>query len=328
MRPDPAVESATVGRQNPRERSNGLPAAPLLSLVCGASVLVLITLGIRLSFFNDDWAFLLQRPGLEGDSVFSPHNGQLAVGVDLTFKALVALFGIDQLPFRVVLSFAVAGVGVMVYLLVAERAGKLLGLVAAALVVFLGPASKALLFIASLGPVAALAMGLGALLAMESETPIRNLIACALLVAAVAFSGVGLAFLVGAAIAVVLLRGPADLWIPGVPLALYAVWWITVGGDATSDLSLSNLEHLPSYVIDSAASGLASVAGLNTAPTSRPEPPPAGAAGHRGGTVADAGRPSRPVAPRLRGNRADLLDRDRPQLHTRPRARSEPLPNR
>lgn len=225
-------------------------------------MLALVILGTRLTFFNDDWAFLLQRPGLEGDSVLSPHNGQLAVGVDLGFKALVALFGFDQLPFRLVLSLAVAAVGVTVFLLVAERAGRLLGLIAAALVVFLGPASEALLFFASVGPVTALAAGLCALLAMETDTSRRNLVACMLLLLAVACSGVGLAFVVGAFIAVLLRRRSEQLWIPGIPLALYAVWWLTAGGDATSDLSGSNLERLPGYIVDSAAIGLASVAGL------------------------------------------------------------------
>ena len=80
-------------------------------------------LGTRLSFFGDDWNFLLVRAGLKGSSLFVPHNGQLVVGLDLTFKAVVALFGYSQLPFRLILGLAVAGVGVSVYLLLADRLG-------------------------------------------------------------------------------------------------------------------------------------------------------------------------------------------------------------
>ena len=245
------------------EREAGFPSWALLGLVCGACMLVLVILGMRLTFFNDDWYFLLQRPGLEGDSIFSPHNGQLVVLVDLSFKGLVALFGFAQLPFRLVLSAAVAALGIVVYLIVSKRAGRFLGLVATTIVVFLGPAWEDLLFYASIGPIAALVTGLAAVLVLEEDAPRKNAIACLLLVCAVSLSGVGLAFVVAAAIAVVLRRRPGQLWIPAVPAVLYGIWWLTDGTDASSALSLSNLEHLPKYMLDSASIGLASITGLN-----------------------------------------------------------------
>jgi hypothetical protein len=30
------------------------------------------------TFFNDDWYFLLQRPRLDGETLFAPHNGHLS----------------------------------------------------------------------------------------------------------------------------------------------------------------------------------------------------------------------------------------------------------
>ena len=153
------------------ERETGFPSWALLGLVCGACMLVLVILGTRLTFFNDDWFFLLQRPGLEGDSIFSPHNGQLVALVDLSFKGLVALFGFAQLPFRLVLSAAVAALGIVVYLIVSKRAGRFLGLVAASIVVFLGPAWEDLLIYASIGPIAALVTGLGRGCSCSKRTP-------------------------------------------------------------------------------------------------------------------------------------------------------------
>ena len=249
-------QEAGIVRQGDR-----FPPWAVLALVCAASMVVLVTLGTRLTFFNDDWWFLLQRPGLEGNSVFSAHNGQLVVGVDLSFKILVALFGYGQLPFRLTLGFAVAGVGVMVYLLVAERVGWLLGIAATAIVVLLGVAWEDLLFFASVGPIVALAIGLGVLYAMEKDSPSRNTVACALLIVSVSFSGVGLAFIIAAAVAVLVRLRPAQLWIPAVPAVLYAIW-VLWGGNSTSDLSLANLEHLPRYMFESASSGLASITGL------------------------------------------------------------------
>jgi hypothetical protein len=244
------------------KRGDGLAAWAILALVCGASMVVLVILGTRLTFFNDDWFFLLQRPGLEGSSVFSAHNGQLVVGVDLSFKVLVALFGYAQLPFRLILGFAVAGVGVTVYLLVAERVGWLLGIATTAIVVLLGVAWEDLLFFASIGPIVALATGLGVLYVMEKDSPSRNTVACTLLVVSVSFSGVGLAFIIAAAVAVLVRSRPAQLWIPVVPAVLYAIWAVW-GGNSTSALSLANLEHLPRYMFESASSGLASITGLH-----------------------------------------------------------------
>jgi hypothetical protein len=247
----------------------GVRAGPrpcvLLAVLCGASMLVVVILGTRLTFFNDDWAYLLQRPGIEGASVFSPHNGQLVVGVDLSVKLLVGLFGYPQLPFRLVLGLSVAGVGIGVYLLVAERVGWVLGLAATAVVILLGTAWEDLLFFASVGPITALAAGLGALYALERESPTANSVACALLVVSVSFSGVGLAFVAAAVIAVLLRSRPAALWIPAVPALLYAIWAL-VWGESTSDLSLANLEHLPRYIFESASIGLASITGTNHGP--------------------------------------------------------------
>jgi hypothetical protein len=224
-------------------------------------MVLLVVLGTRLTFFNDDWWFLLQRPGLEGSSVFSAHNGQLVVGVDLSFKVLVALFGYAQLPFRLTLGFAVAGVGVMVYLLVAERVGWHLGIAATAIVVLLGPAGEDLLFFASIGPIVALATGLAALYALEKGRPRMDGLACVLLICSVAFSGVGLAFVIGGVIAFAVRRRWELLWIPAIPLVPYAIWFLT-WGDSSSGLSWSNVDNLPKYVLDSASFGLASALGL------------------------------------------------------------------
>jgi hypothetical protein len=223
-----------------------------------------VILGTRLTFFNDDWSFLLQRPGLTADSVLAPHNGHLSALPVLVYKGLVALFGLDsQVPFRLVLAATVASVGVLVYALVSERVGAFAGLVAAALVVFLGPAWEDLLWSFQIGLLGSLATGLGALLALERDSPRRNTLACLALVGSISLSDLGLPFVVAAAFAVALRRRPAQLWIAGVPGALFGAWWLAYGSDAPSHLSGANVRHLPRYMLDAAANGLASIAGVN-----------------------------------------------------------------
>jgi hypothetical protein len=239
-----------------------LPAGPLLGLICGASMVTLVLLGTRLTFFNDDWYFLLQRPGFTADSLLTPHNGHLSVLPVLVYKGLVEVFGLgSQVPFRVVLALWVVALGIVMYVLVNERAGRLLGLAAAASVVFLGAASEDLLFFASITLIGALTTGLGALLALERDNRLRNVAACLLLVLAVSQSGLGISFVVAATIAVLLRCRPGQLWIPAVPTLLFAVWWLAYGRDAPSGLSADNLQGLPEYVFDCITSGLGAIAG-------------------------------------------------------------------
>jgi hypothetical protein len=237
-------------------------ARAALALICAASALTLVLLGTRLTFFGDDWAFLLQRPGFSADSLLDDHNGHLSVLPVLIYKLLVALFGFDsQLPFRLVLSAAFSALGIVVYLLVSERAGRIAGLVAAALLLFLGPAWEDLLWSFQIGFVGSLAAGLGALLALESDTPRRNAAACALLVLSLLLSDVGLALVVSAAVAIALRRHPRQAWIPLVPVALFALWFVAYGRDA-SGVSGSNLLDIPAYVIDAAGAGVATLTGF------------------------------------------------------------------
>jgi hypothetical protein len=234
-----------------------------LAAICAASAATVVLLGTRLTFFNDDWSFLLQRPGFTAHALLDDHNGHLSLLPVLVYKGLVALVGLDaQWAFRLVLAVAVAAVGGMVYALVAVRAGRVPALVAATLLVFLGPAWEDLLWSFQIGFVGSLAAGLGALLALERDGPRGNAAACALLVASVGLSDVGIALVVAAAISLALRGRLRQAWIVAVPLALFALWLVTYGRDASTGLSSSRLLDVPGYVLDSAAAGVASLTGF------------------------------------------------------------------
>jgi hypothetical protein len=240
-----------------------LPARGVLCLICIVAALTVVILGVRLTFFNDEWYFLLQRPGLSADTVFAPHNGHLSASLVLIYKGLVEVFGLgSQLPFRLVLAGTVAALGLVVYALVAERAGRLVGLVAAAIIVFLGPAWEDLLWSVQIGFIGSLATGLGALLALEEDSPRRNVLACVLLVCSISLSDLGVPFLAAATVAVGLRRRPAQLWIAALPAALFGIWWIAYARDAPSYFSWTNVRGIPEYVLDSVASGFTSLVGL------------------------------------------------------------------
>jgi hypothetical protein len=243
------------------------PVVAALVLLCGAGAMLVIALRSRLTFFNDDWWFLLQRPGLEShgglDTLLAPHNGNIVVLLAASYKVLVAAFGMgSQLPWALVSGLTLAVLGVLVFVLVDQRLGPVLGLVAAAVVVFMGPAWEALLFFASISHLGALTLGVAALLALELDSKSRNATACGLLVCAVLLFTVGLPFVAGAAIVVLVVRKrPRQLWIPAVPTAVFAAWWIVYGHQQSSGVTAGNIGHLPRYVFDALSSGLASLTG-------------------------------------------------------------------
>jgi hypothetical protein len=237
-------------------------------LACAA---MLVIEGSRLSFFNDDWYFLLQRPGLvahSGAGVWlAPHNGHFVVLQVALYKVLVGVFGLGaQWPHRLAVAFAVTALGAVVFLIVSARAGRLLGLLAATSICFLGPASEALFTISAFNLAGSLACGLGALLALEQPSRRRNALACGLLLTATCLANLSLAFVAAAAVAIAVRRRFRDAWIPALPLAVFAVWWVAYGSDSPSAVTLANARGLPSYVLRSASSGLTSLTGVAQIP--------------------------------------------------------------
>src|SRR5436305_8171305 len=107
-----------------------------------------------------------------------------------------------------------------------------------------------------------MATGLAALWLLERGRPWPFLV-CLLLICSVGFSNVGVPFVLGVATQLLLRRRPTQLWVVVVPLALFGLWWALDGHSQPSHLSAHNLVHLPKYVLDSMASGLASVTGLH-----------------------------------------------------------------
>ena len=85
----------------------------------------------------------------------------------------------------------------------------------------------------------------------------------------VCFSSLGLVFSAGVALDTLLRARGATLgsalrraWVPAIPFALYALWYLTYGTDAESAASLDNLLAIPVYVWTAASTVVASLFGL------------------------------------------------------------------
>lgn len=234
-------------------------------LVAAAALIVCATilwLSRGFTFYFDEWTFIL--PADTSWSVYlQPHNEHPAMLLRLIYAVLLNTVGMrSYVPYMAVLLALHATAVVLIFELVRRRAGDLIGIAAAVLLLVLGAGWENLLWAFQIGFVGSVACGLAALLLIDAR-PNRMWIAMVLLFGSLMFSGIGLFFLIAAAVWLALTNGRRQdiVWLAPVALALGA-WYIAYGrsGAPPAPTSLAgNVAALPLYV----AWGLgASVAGL------------------------------------------------------------------
>ncbi len=245
-----------------RER---LPLA-LLAVAATCSAALLIVLSGRLYFYIDDWDVLLHRPGWTADALLAPHEGHLSLSLVASYKALQSVFGMDSItPFAVGATLAFVASAISLFAWLRIRVGDWLALAGAVAILFLGSAYEDLLIPFQLGFFAPMALGIAALLAFERGDRLGDIVACALLVAAISFNSVGLIFVAAIAVVAALEREVrARAWVVAGPVALYAIWFVVWGRDAPSQLSFDNVATSLGFVLDGFANSISALFGLAT----------------------------------------------------------------
>ena len=248
------------------ERPIRNPPAWILLAVLAAGAVGTLVLAAGMTFYQDTWAFLIDRQDLSADALFQPHNEHLVVFPALIEMALIRIFGMSSaLPEYVLLTVFLVVTALLLYVYMRRRVGQWAALVAIVIVFTLGPAWEVLLWpfeITFIGPIL---FGIAMLLALERKDHLGDLAACAFLTLAVGFSGLGICFIPAAAVAI--LQGERRAWLRRayvfvVPLLLYAAWWVGWGHDAESHVTLRNIVASPRFVYDSLAWSLQSMLGL------------------------------------------------------------------
>lgn len=240
------------------------PATGLFALAVAASGVVLIAWQSHLTFFYDDWDPLLHRRAWSADSLLHPHFEHILLATTFVYKAIQSTIGMESLlPYAVAATAAFLVSVVLLFIYMQRRVGDWLALAGVLPVLFLGAASKDLLWPFQIFFFGAMACGIGALLAIERPRPRNDAVACLLLAAGFTFSELALPFAFGVAVAIVQDRGPwRRAYVVGVPLLLYAAWYAGWGHTGPSYLSFSNVAHSLVYVLDGLASGITSLLGL------------------------------------------------------------------
>jgi hypothetical protein len=241
------------------------PLVGLATAAAGSGALLLI-LQSHLTFSADDWAFLLGRRGFSIGVFLNPHNDHIAIAPVAIYKALLAVFGLSSaLPFQVVSTLVFLLSVALLFVYLRRRLGGWAALLGSVLILFIGAAWSDLLWSFQIGYFGSMAAGIGALLALDREDRKGDLLACALLVLATSFSELGVPFIVGAFVNLAL--GPSPrlkrLYVPVVPVALYAIWYIGWDSGRHSG-TFDNFVNSPKFVFDAVSENFASLLGLAT----------------------------------------------------------------
>jgi hypothetical protein len=241
-----------------------VPAA--LAAALAAAALFLYTRGGDLSFYVDEWGFMLHRRGHDLSVFLEPQNGHLLAIPILLYKSLFAVFGVGSyVPYRLVALAIELTCAALLFVLVRRRVGDAIALAVAVTVLFLGPAWEPLLAPVGMVSITSLAAGLGMLLALDAGSRRGDVAACVLLVVSLASFSYGPAFAAAAAVDVLLRPGARRrIWLVVLPVALYALWAIGYGDD--SQIVWANIPDVPRAVADSIGADLVSLTGLYRLP--------------------------------------------------------------
>jgi hypothetical protein len=257
------------------ERPLRNPPVLIFLAVLALAVVGTLVATAGMTFYQDTWAFLITRRDLSAEALFHPHNEHLVVFPALLEMLLLRLFGMSSaLPEYILLALSLAATAALLFVYMRSRVGDWLALLAAVVVLTLGPAWEVLLWPFEITFIAPILFGLAMLLALEREDRLGDLAACLFLILAVGSSGLGICFIAGAAAAV--LMGPRGTWLRrayifGIPVLLYAAWWVGWGHDAESHITLRNILASPRFVYDSLAWAMQSMFGLAPAVGSEPD---------------------------------------------------------
>ncbi len=242
----PVAPTSTWGDR----RLAGLPWPPILLALLALPIL--IWLGRDMTFYHDEYAFLLLRD-LSVQGLFAPHNEHLSATLVLLYRVLVGTVGtVSYWPYLGVtfaLHLVVAGI---VFVVVRRETTLVWALGAMAVMLVLGSGGDDILWAFQSATIGATAAGMGAVVL----APRRPAAAAVLLTIALATSGIALAFLAATALHLLLTRWRALVWL-ALPVGLYLGWLVLFGAQRMVALREPSLDGVPEYVM----AGLAASAG-------------------------------------------------------------------
>lgn len=238
----------------------------LLAAMVGAGALIL-WLERGTTYMSDEWGWINFAGGGSVLDMFKPLNQHLSVLVLLLTK-----FGLDTwgtagafLPFKLMEVAGALALGALVYAFARPRVGPLVALAPAMIPMYLGTATVILLQpLIGLQVLYSIAFGVGAFVALDRKSVGGDVAACVLTVLSLASFSIGIAFLGGVAVAVLLTPDRfRRAYVFLIPAILYGAWriWANKYGTAGGP-EMANVPAVPFYYTDSIATNVTALFGL------------------------------------------------------------------
>ena len=217
----------------------------LVVLLVGTAV-TMFWLTRGLTFNLDEWTVVTQRRGPGAPSLLEPHNEHLTLLFFLIFLPLLKLGGLDAFWLMMIPLVALQlGLGWLLFDIARRRVGAGVALGVAAFALLSGFAYENFLIPGQSAQMLSIVAGVGAFALLDRpRTPGTDRALAALMVVALAASGLGIPILLGIGVELVLTReGRERLWVVTAPFALYLLWYVAYGTNraALDELSLSAL---------------------------------------------------------------------------------------
>jgi hypothetical protein len=241
-------------------------------LVFGAALvamaIVLVVAQWRVTFFQDTFAFLLDRQPWTPHYFLFPHNEHIVILPVAVTKVLLAIFGMtSNVPEQIAMGATVLGAAALLFVWLRRRLDPWLATIGATLFLFLGAAWPTILWPFENEFTLPVVFGLAGLLFLDREDAKGDAWACAMFVLGTISGSLGVCFIAAAFVEVVLRRedrGRRRAYVFAAPLLVYLAWYAGWGHEAEHHITLHNVLHAPQYVLEGFASSLDSLAGLST----------------------------------------------------------------
>lgn len=242
----------------------------ILGMASVVSVLLLLWLTRGITFHTDDFLYFVGNRGFHPRVLLGPHNGHLILVPRLIYAVFIKIFGPRHyVVLRLVEALGIVFVAVSFFALAKRNTTPAVALGPSVLLLFLGSTWQDSLDPVGIAHVYCIAAGVAAMLALDRDSGRADVAACVLLLVSVASFTVGLAFLAGAAVSILLRRDRwKRAWIFLLPLAMYGLWLLsprlsTPPFSTSTGATLANVLVIPNYIADAAAAVAAALSGLS-----------------------------------------------------------------
>lgn len=220
---------------------------------------LLLYMGRGLSFFFDEWDFVLHDYGGGLHSLLTPHVGNISIFPVAVYKLLFHLVGLNHYAvYRLVLIALHLIAAGLLFVLASRRIPRVQALLAMALIMFLGSAWEDLLWAFQIGYMLSIVGGLAAWLLLERTDRRGDIAAVACLIVSVGSSSLGIPVMIGVAVELAWQRQWRRGWVVAIPAFLYVLWYLGYG---ESQVTINSLIAAPGFAQDLAAAAFGALIG-------------------------------------------------------------------